>query len=102
MNFDAYSTAYLQNMMQMCTQFEGEGVTDVRFIRQHLADAIRGRAHLHKKLSFAYSKKRRKLGSKVIVANKLCPLCGIHMVPVVNPEGLNIVGCKKCRYSEVV
>lgn len=33
---------------------------------------------------------------------RACPSCGHGiLVPVANTEGLLIVGCKRCRYSEV-
>jgi hypothetical protein len=33
---------------------------------------------------------------------KGCPRCGKPLQPVVNDEGLNILGCRSCRYSKIV
>ena len=32
----------------------------------------------------------------------LCPHCGSPLVPVANPDGLRIIGCKRCRYSRIL
>lgn len=33
---------------------------------------------------------------------ELCPSCGCaRLVPVLNAEGLRILGCKSCRYSRI-
>jgi len=31
-----------------------------------------------------------------------CPDCGTGLRPVANPDGLKILGCRKCRYSRLV
>ena len=38
-----------------------------------------------------------------LVPGRLCPSCGHGpLTPVANSEGLRILGCRLCRYSEVV
>jgi len=32
---------------------------------------------------------------------RVCPACGGGLTPVVNADNLNILGCKRCRYSRI-
>lgn len=91
MNFNAYNNKDLQHCVQLLTQCEANGITDVRFIREKL------HRHIYKIQSDKPIRGKRRIAKKVI-----CPECGGSMRPIANGDGLNILGCGKCRYSEVV
>lgn len=37
-----------------------------------------------------------------VISQFPCPHCNTPLVPVANPDGLQILGCKKCRYSRIL
>lgn len=95
LNLNAYTNKELQHFLAMLNQSESRGVTDIRFVREKIQRHIESQ-YREQKIKVLRVKKVRKIESIT------CPSCGqALMVPVLNNEGLNIIGCKKCRYSEV-
>lgn len=96
LNFSSYKYKDLQHFMQILTQCETEGVTDIRFVRDRL------HKHLYK------PQKVRKPVHRM-TPEYLCPKCKYPMYPAkgekpgtfVAIEGKKIMVCGKCRYSEV-
>lgn len=85
-----------QTILTVLNVAESKGITDIRFVRKWLQDSID---------SEMLDAKSRMIKSKVSNRRnfKKCPSCGkARMEPWHNEEGLNIVGCKMCRYSEVI
>lgn len=96
MKLTAYTNKALQHFMAMLNQAENTGVTDIRFLRQRI------QRHLESQYR-EMTVKTRKYNKVKRVNSKTCPECGqALMVPVLNNEGLQIIGCKKCRYSEII
>ncbi len=94
-NFRAYKAKDLQNFISFLNQSESEGVTDIRFVRERLQN------HINSNYKATRLSKRR-AGKVQKIESVTCPECGQSlMVPVLNNEGLKILGCKKCRYSEI-
>ncbi len=73
--------------MQLLNQCESEGITDIRFVREAL------HKHIFKPQKIRLIK--RKNGTPT------CPECGSPMYPVTTDTSIKIIGCGKCRYSEV-
>lgn len=86
-NLNAYSGRELQNFLAMLNQFESAGRTDIRFVREHMHN------HIHK------GRLTKRRGG---IAMKKCPECLSRMVPVATYDSNNILGCKVCRYSEMM
>lgn len=91
LDFKVYNRRDLQHFMQMLNQCEIEGVIDIRFVR----------AALHKHL-FIAQKIRPVTNRKHLPPERFCPYCKNPMGNPIVVDGLRVVGCKKCRYSEVV
>ena len=114
MDLSVYSVAHLQNLQQMLNQFEAESITDSRFVRQRLADEVSSRTLKHKQTYVrgttpAERAGRRKNARHPATAAEeasfptiTCPHCNTPLVPVANPDGLRIIGCKQCRYSRIL
>ncbi len=93
--FNAFTNKEIQHFLAMLNTCEAEGITDIRFVRQQL------QANLDKqyKVSKIAARQHRKVQK---IESVICPECKQSlMVPVLNNEGLKILGCKKCRYSEI-
>jgi ribosomal protein S27AE len=56
---------------------------------------------VYKKRAEKIEKQIEEDGKKVI--KRLCPSCGKgYLLPTINYEDLNILSCKKCRYSIII
>lgn len=96
MDLQSFSAGQLQDSMAVLQLFSRSGQTDI-------AEVIR---ILHRELLVQLAKNQQdydvlagRRGGEVLY----CPSCGNGMLtPVINPDGLPIVGCKTCRYSEVI
>jgi len=101
LNLKAYTGKELQNFLAMLNQCETEGVADIRFVRQRIneyinTELLKSRVKNRKE----YPELRYKV-KKIVKGN--CPACYSGVLrPVSNDEGLKIMGCPKCRYSEIV
>lgn len=97
LNFNVYKGRELQHFLAMLNQCETAGVTDIRFIRERLQN------HINTTFNTGRVRRFGKPASMGTSQFKTCPSCekGLLM-PVINREGLNIVGCKRCRHSEVI
>jgi Zn ribbon nucleic-acid-binding protein len=93
LNLSVYKNKDLQNFIAIINQCEGKGVTEIRFVREKIQN------HLDKEFMelIKDSKKIKKIKSK-----EICPSCKKGSFDrIYNEEGLNLFGCKKCRYSEI-
>jgi len=87
MNDQAYSTRDLQHCQGILQEALADGVTEVLPLISLLSTIIEQR--------FQPAPLSQAAGVGV------CPECGITMRPLV-VDGLQIMACKVCRYSEVV
>ena len=95
LNLNVYSNKELQHFLAMLNQCESAGISDVRFVRQQIQRHIESQYREQKV-------RARQAGPVKEIKSKTCPSCGQSLlIPVQNREGLNILGCKKCRYSEI-
>lgn len=96
MNINIFNLRDLQQFLALLNEAEGAGVTDVRFLRQRIQNHIEKTANTGRVRPMRVARQQRP-------SFQTCPSCekGLLM-PVINREGLKIVGCKKCRYSKVV
>ena len=89
--FDVYKMSELQNFIAISTQFESEGIMDVRFIREQLLNHINSNmvsSRLMAKRRFKEEQNER----------DACPSCGKKTLkPARNFKG---VSCK-CGYSKM-
>lgn len=100
-NLNVFNGKELQNMQALLNLFEGEGLTDIRFVRERIANHITNELLDGRVASIPI----KKLPSvKPIRDSKVtCPKCGKeYLRQVHNEEGLNIVGCLACRWSKLV
>ena len=101
--FRAFGRRDLQTLLLILDTAEAEGITDTRFLKTRIANFIdddyRKRNQLHVKTRVA----RRKAPTK-------CPQCGKGVMRlaldekgmVLEVDGMKIIGCRSCRYSEVI
>lgn len=98
LNFKAYKLGELQNFLSMLNQCETRGVVDIRFVREKLHNFI---AESHKENRIFHRKMDKKYGDGGRMPK--CPSCGKRRLQdIKNTEGLLILGCSKCRYSEII
>ena len=81
---DAYRYKDLQHIYQFLRQIDADGIS--------IVDALE---MLQKRLAY------NQTNTAGPARKYTCPDCGSSMSPVVNSDGLRIMGCKKCRYSEI-
>ena len=89
--FDAFTTRDLQLLIHFLQVAETSDIKDVSTLRDFAARDLQKR--------FVELNRMGRAGKRTM---RRCPSCGRGvMVQVYNPDGLKIVGCKVCRYSEV-
>ncbi len=90
LNLSAYRLADLQTARALLTQAATAGLT---------LDELRHQLSAHCASVIA----DRPAGQPTQPARptRRCPHCDAPMVPVINPEGLQIMGCRQCRYSTI-
>lgn len=93
LKLDVYPIRDLQNFLALLNQCETKDVTEIRFVRQHIHEFIR-KNRRNVKVSAKPAKRKNK--------NIPCPECNSILRKVVNYDGLIIMGCNKCRYSEII
>lgn len=97
-NLEIFNGKELQRFIAIINQCENKGITDIRFVRTQIQDTL---AFRFKEQHLSIKKEERKQ-KQVIRSLKICSNCGKSILePIVNNEGLNIFGCRKCRYSEI-
>lgn len=99
LNLDVYNLRTKQNFMAMLTQFESEGITDVRFIRQRVQN------HIEKSSAGSGPIQRVKRVRKTRIPIVRCPEpdCGTVMrFANTGDEDIKVLVCPKCRFSKVV
>lgn len=107
LNLKVYNGRQLQTFLALLNQCEAEGVTDIRFVRQRISEFIandlrKEKVQYNKRIS---RKQQRQLKKPIINTSGpwVCPSCHVgRLTPVKNDLGLHIMGCAKCRYSEIV
>lgn len=94
-DLSAFKGRDIQLCLHLLNLVEAEGVTDIRFVRQRLQVAIEQSL---RPVAVVQKKRYRAIGPV-----KKCPVCGMRMGPVnTGGEKIKILGCRNCRYSEVV
>ena len=103
MDLKLFNMRDVQNFTSFLSMFEGEGVTDIRFVREEIERFMNGK---RAEIKHAAIKSRRLQRSQrqPPLKTKVCPECGNLMTEsILLPEESSVVlGCKHCRYSEVV
>ena len=98
----SYSGRELQNFLSILNQCETKGIVDIRLVREQIYSHVHDNALNNRIGNITYKRKMRADLSEQEEKFKLCPSCGkARLYPVKNSE-LSIVGCSKCRYSEVL
>lgn len=98
--YTAYAGRDLQNTMSLLNQFEAEGVTDIRFVRQRI------QGHLDERFKTAQVKKIKEVKEARATRSikpARCPSCGSdnwHEGKVL--DGVVYDGCGDCYYSRRV
>ena len=99
LKLDVYSGNVLQSFVSVLTQCESEGLTDIVAIRDKI------NANLHSRMTEVFTfqdSKSRRLSRHPVNALDKCPECSKgRLSPVINSDGLDIIGCNICRYSEI-
>lgn len=89
----AYNLKDIQSLIHILTECEVEGITDVRFVRVRLEERVRQKV----------MKKRQKNTQPPEEQHyHECPECGKTAAEKLEIEGLHLLVCKACRYSEVI
>ena len=100
LKLDVYRISDLQNFMSLLNQFETNGVTDVRFIRQRVQNYLNGKFTVRRTKEAVILKREMIKNSKI--PTKKCPSCNNGLL--VGPyrfDGLVLYRCsRKCGYSE--
>ncbi len=96
LNIGNFNLKTIHRFQALLNQFESEGVTDIRFVRQQLQRVI----------DTQHRNNRGAMRRDITAERKnrtSCPSCGRGWLnPIHNKDGLNLLGCSACRYSEVV
>jgi len=101
LNFKSYTGRELQNFLAMLNQCETDGVVDIRFVRQRINEYI-NKDLIEKRVKSRKEHPELRYKEKRVIKGD-CPSCFSGVLkPVSNDEGLVIMGCAKCRYSEIV
>jgi DNA-directed RNA polymerase subunit RPC12/RpoP len=97
MKDEAYSGKDIQMCMSMLKDFEGDGVTDSRFIRQRLQDALTKRMGTLPRVNVG--RKMWKGKAEPVTAETKCPECGsLHWRASRDTEGQLYILCKDCQH----
>jgi len=97
-NFDVYSPRDLNVLSSILMQYPPN--TSIQVV---LADMAHSQLKQRLKARLEIPGDLKRGGVKPVVKSfAKCPECGSIMLEVKNDEGLKILGCRKCRYSEVV
>jgi hypothetical protein len=92
MLIDPYTTRELYACVAILKTLRSQGLDSI-------FDALN---HLEQSLPIQPEKTELSPDKKMKHQRRLCPSCRSGwLIPVSNPEGLTISGCKRCRYSEV-
>jgi len=102
-NFNAYKGKDLQTFLSMLNQFESDGVSDIRFVRERIQRHIDGHFAVSRPQKVQDRRERAKMKLPPEIKAELCPSCGrMSLMPAAPLEGLQRVGCKHCGYSAVI
>ena len=98
----SYSGRELQNFLSILNQCETKGIVDIRLVREQIYSHVHSNA-LNNRIGNVISKRKMRKQVETEEQFQVCPSCGnARLYPVKNEEGIHIVGCSKCRYSEVI
>jgi len=101
LKLDAFNGNQLQTCLALLYQCEAQGISDISVIATQMYEHVNKKNVETLKVSAIERRKRKKAHPKI--KTKPCPECkDIDLVVVHNPDGLAILGCPKCRYSELV
>jgi len=89
MIFDAYSGKDLHNFISILQQFKHDGINDVHTMTKAVSDY----------LDTSILNQQKTVVSRK--TEKSCPHCGSAMSCGMVIDGLEINGCRNCRYSEI-
>lgn len=105
LNLNHFKGKDIQNFITIINSCEKEGVTDIRFVRTKLQEYVNEVmvGNRLKKRKTIHTQKKAYIHDEKVVVLETCPSCGKGLLtPWLNKEGLNIFGCKKCRYSKIM
>ena len=98
-SLEVYKIKDIQNFISLLVQFEKVGITDTKIIQDKIHKHLEVTSSIREPVIDSVTHNIRTAKSKL----KKCPKCNKGNLSLVrNPDGLNIVGCSKCRYSEIV
>jgi len=83
-NLAAFTTKDIQSTKSILWLMRSKGIVDINKIIYFMESEI-------------FSRKLEKDNSI-----EFCPFCKTQMRFVINKEGLQIIGCIKCRYSKII
>jgi len=93
--FNTFELRDIQRTLQFLVMAEREGINDLQTLKQKLED------HVENYVDHALPK-APKIRAKATPKNEVCPSCAKGKLrPVINADGLKIMGCSKCRYSTI-
>lgn len=92
LKLSAFKLGTIQDCMHILNECEAEGITDIRFVRQRLAEYI----HTDGLTANINMRRESKQHRKVKISP--CPECGSPLNTIA-VDGLAIVACKNCRWS---
>jgi len=97
LSLESFGMSDLQNLVQLLNELEDEGVTDIRFVRQRVANHIDAKA-----LAFRAESRSRRQRRPVYSKMDICPSCGARQVAHTQAAGEVVMTCRKCRWSKYV
>ncbi|MBV5328488.1 MAG: hypothetical protein JZU65_12785 [Chlorobium sp.] len=98
---EAFKLKDIQNFLALLNMFEAQGITDIRFVRERIQNGVSDQLLQHRKTR--KTSEDRSLVKPSPMPMRICPSClQDTMIPAANVDGLKILACRKCRYSEVV
>lgn len=92
---DKLTLASKQMFLHILTQMEIHGVVDLPTARKIIADS--NVQHHGRWLAGDTKRRQRK-----IEEGEKCPHCGTLLQPVKGDGAVEILGCRKCRYSKIL
>lgn len=100
LNLDAFPGRDLQHLLALLSLAEGAGIDALRVLREQIEQHIRDERWIARKGRTPEQKQARRSPMRHL---QPCPTpgCGGVLMPAANDEGLLILGCRACRYSQV-
>lgn len=105
-----FNLRILQTFLALLNAFVSQGYTDIRAVQESVQREIERRAKRPRKMSIqarreARKRKRERQGDfdpSLAVDKRVCPECGSKQWYPVRREGIEYVGCRDCRFSQLI